>query len=292
MIVVKLMGGIGNQMFQYATGRRVAKVNGTKLNLDTTNFDKNYPNTTSRNFLLKNFNINANIASKKEIRYFKKYKKIHIRILGHIYNTLFANDLIYITEKSYGFNPEILNLKDNIYLDGYWQSEKYFKDIRNILLQEFTTKNKNEKYLMMLEKIETISAVSLHIRRGDYISNKKLVENYGVCNLDYYNKAIALITEKLKNPHFFIFSDDINWAKNNLKIKHEHVFVSGTNLESHEELVLMSKCKHNIIANSSFSWWGAWLNENQGKIVIAPKKWFKNESWIPKDIIPETWITL
>ncbi|MBU4115775.1 hypothetical protein KKC93_01300 [Patescibacteria group bacterium] len=105
MIIIKLMGGIGNQMFQYATGRRVAEINGTKLKLDITHFDKNYPNTTSRSFLLKNFNIDADIASKKEIQYFRKYKKIHIRILGHIYNPLFANDSIYITEKSYGFNP-------------------------------------------------------------------------------------------------------------------------------------------------------------------------------------------
>lgn len=286
------MGGIGNQMFQYATGRRVAKINNIHLKLDTSSFVKEDKETTPRIFKLDHFNIDTEIATKQDIRYFKKFKKVHTKILGRIYNPLFANDSKYITEIGYGFNPGILNLKDDIYLDGYWQSEKYFKDIRDTLIKEFSLKTPGTAFEEQAQIITNHNAISIHIRRGDYVSNTSLAKNYGVCGLDYYMEAIELVTQKVENPHFFIFSDDISWAKENLKITYSHSYVSSEYIKDYEEIILMSKCKYNIIANSSFSWWGAWLNNNPNKIVIAPKKWFRDESWIPKDIIPETWLRI
>jgi len=142
------------------------------------------------------------------------------------------------------------------------------------------------------QKIKEKNSVSLHIRRGDYLTMQKAIDTIGVCPLDYYDKAIREITRKIKNPTFFIFSDDINWVKENLKTNSPTIFVSGGKLKDYEELILMSKCKHNIIANSSFSWWGAWLNNNPNKIVIAPKKWFKDTSKNTRDLIPESWLKL
>ncbi|MBU2530356.1 MAG: alpha-1,2-fucosyltransferase, partial [Elusimicrobia bacterium] len=196
-IIIKLQGGLGNQMFQYATARRVAKVNNAQLKLDTTTLRQKDKNTTHRNLGLHNFNIYLNLVSKKELSYFKKYQKSNVKFFGFIYNKIFASDSIYITEKGYGFNPKILDLKNNVYLDGYWQSEKYFKDIKNLLLKEFSIKNEGDGYLEMLKKIKKINSVSLHIRRGDYISNKKLLENYGICDENYYNNAVSLLAEKL-----------------------------------------------------------------------------------------------
>lgn len=291
MIITKLQGGLGNQMFQYAVGKFLAEKNNAELKLDISNFGQEDKKTTPRKFELKNFNINTKIATREEIKYFKKYKKSNIRFFRFLYNKIFADDSIYISQKSYYFDPEILKLKDNIYLNGEWQSEKYFKNIRNILTQEFTPKIKSYTYEKYIEKIQSTDSISIHIRRGDYL-NKKLLENYGICSLDYYNKAIKLIIEKISNPTFFIFSDDIEWVKENLKIDFPTIFVSNGEIKDYEELILMSKCKHNIIANSSFSWWGAWLNQNPNKIVIAPKNWFKNESWAPKDLIPENWLRI
>ncbi|MFH0972649.1 MAG: alpha-1,2-fucosyltransferase, partial [Patescibacteria group bacterium] len=186
---------------------------------------------------------------------------------------------------------EILKLKDDIFLDGYWQTEKYFKDIEDIIRSEFTLKteysNLNPE---LIAKISSCNSVSMHIRRGDYITNQNTNEFHGICFLDYYKKAINLIAEKFPNPTIFIFSDDLKWCKENIKIKYPIVFVKGN--KNYEDLIMMSKCSHNIIANSSFSWWGAWLNNNPNKIVIAPQKWLNNPNINYSDIIPSTWIKI
>jgi len=189
---------------------------------------------------------------------------------------------------------QFLALPDHSYLEGYWGSEKYFKDIENIIRKEFTLKDKpdaiNQK---MISRIKNCDSVSIHIRRGDYIFDEKTNKYHGVCNLDYYLKAIALVAKKVKKPYFFIFSDDIRWAKQNLHLKFPCVYVNhNIGKKDYEDLRLMSNCCHNIIANSSFSWWGAWLNKNKDKIVIAPKKWFTDKSINTKDLIPKQWLKI
>lgn len=293
------MGGVGNQMFQYAMGRNLASLKNTALELDITWFDYFSKTTTPRYYSLPKFNIIENLAPTKKIKKIQKYKKKNGK-RHFLHNLFFADESIYIQEKQFNFNENILNVSDGTYLTGYWQSEKYFKNIENIIRKEFVlndnpSQNYN-KYLYDIKKVKS-NSVAVHIRRGDY-TDKIIKKNIGLCPLNYYHNTIKKISEKVENPFFFIFTDDIKWTKNNLKLKYPTSFISRKSSKynyknkDYEELILMSKCKHNIIANSSFSWWGAWLNNNPNKIVIAPKKWFNNLNINTEDLIPKQWIKM
>lgn len=143
------------------------------------------------------------------------------------------------------------------------------------------------------QNILSVNAVSLHVRRGDYVSNLTINQFHGTCSLEYYNQAIAQIAKKVETPHFFVFSDDPEWVKSNLKIDYSITIVDHNNADkNYEDIRLMSLCKHHIIANSSFSWWGAWLCRNPNKIVIAPLKWFNDKSINTTDLIPDGWIKI
>ncbi len=183
-----------------------------------------------------------------------------------------------------------------MFIDGYFQCEKYFCNIRSILLKEFTLKSSLSSYSSSLKKnIESFeNTVSLHVRRGDYVSNKVFSDVHGTCNLDYYKKAIEYISKEFEDIKFFVFSDDIAWTKENIDIENVIYVDSEENRIPHEDMYLMSLCSHNIIANSSFSWWGAWLNQNNEKIVIAPKRWFSDDKMQNQslDIVPSSWIRI
>ncbi|OGM91147.1 hypothetical protein A2999_01225 [Candidatus Wolfebacteria bacterium RIFCSPLOWO2_01_FULL_38_11] len=284
MIITKLTGGIGNQMFQYAMARAVAEQNKVDLGIDISWFDRYKNNLTPREYALDDFNISGKLL--KTGIFYRILSK-----LSFLENIRPPQRKYYIKEKQiFHFDPEVFKISGNVYLDGYWQNEKYFKDIEEIIRKEFTLKNPFNKIISgIAEKISETNSVSLHIRRGDYVKDKITNQLHGVCSLDYYLNAINRILEKVSKPSFFIFSDDIEWAKNNLKLNYSTFFISDNLIKDSEELVLMSKCKHNIIANSSFSWWGAWLNQNPQKIVIAPKQWFKDSSIKTDDLIPDSW---
>jgi hypothetical protein len=181
-----------------------------------------------------------------------------------------------------------------VYLEGYWQSPKYFFDIKNIIGYEFTVKTGPDQVNKeLMEKISQVEAVSVHVRRGDYVSNPATGNYHGVCSLDYYRTAVATITGRVRQPHFFIFSDDPAWAEKNLSVIGPKTVIERNGPErGHEDMRLMSLCRHHIIANSSFSWWGAWLCEKTDKIVISPKRWFKKEDIDTKDLVPESWIRI
>lgn len=268
MIIIKLIGGLGNQMFQYALGRHLAYKHRTSLRLDITEFETYKLHKYSLQF----FNILGEIASPDN------REKI---------------SPILIKEPHFHFSPEILDSPDNTYLEGYWQSEKYFKEMESMLRQDFTLKDEFAKLdNEALDAITAHESVSLHIRRTDYITREKTNRVHGVCSLEYYQATISRIAESVKNPYFFVFSDDIRWAKDNLKLDYPVMYVDHGPEKNYEDLILMSRCKHNILANSTFSWWGAWLNANPSKTVIAPKKWFNDTSRNTKDLIPDGWITL
>ena len=287
MIVIKLYGGLGNQMFQYSIGCTLAVKNKTELKFDVSWFNYVKDTTTHREYGLNIFNIIENIATQKEIDKMQKCRKIPGR-RHFLHNFFIANNSIYIKEKQFNFNPEILKISNNAYLDGYWQSEKYFKNIENVIRKKFTLKNKFQiKNIELKEKIKNSNSVSIHIRRGDYAKNLKTKSYHGLCPLDYYYQAILNVIDKVTDPILFIFSDDIKWCKENLKIQSPTNFIEKN--KDYEDLILMSLCKHNIIANSSFSWWGAWLNSNPNKIVIVPKKWFNDPNKNTKDLIPKSW---
>lgn len=289
MIITNLTGGLGNQLFQYATGRRLAQIHKTELFLDTTTF-----NTYKlHNYSLYHFNIIENLATEKELKYFIKENKIYNKIYGYINKFIpYKYKKIAIEIPHSKFLSGILKLPKNAYLQGYWQDERYFKEIRDILLREFTIKESlNYDDTNILNNINKCNSVSLHIRRGDYVTNKNTSQTYNACSLDYYYNAIKKIKKETVNPYFFIFSDDIPWAQENLKIKNCE-FINHNSSKNYIDLFLMTKCKHNIIANSSFSWWGAWLNNNPQKIIIAPKKWFAIEKYNNTKIIPDNWIKI
>lgn len=294
MIIVKLMGGIGNQMFQYAAARRLAYVHGSPLKLDLSWFSDIVAVNTSRGYALDIFAIQEEFAAREEVEALTVRKQGFVECL--IAKVIWRKPVAvpsYIREKQFHFDPAILNLSNNVYLDGYWQSEKYFAEIEDIIRKEFTVKTdqagQNRK---LAELIASSDSVSLHIRRGDYVSNPRTNKYHGICDMDYYSRCLEQLTETVKNPHFFIFSDERDWVSDNLKLPCPTTLVdhNGAN-KGYEDLRLISQCKHHIIANSSFSWWGAWLSDNSGKIVVAPKKWFADEKRNNQtyDLIPEGW---
>jgi hypothetical protein len=205
-------------------------------------------------------------------------------------------DLTPAKEKHFHFDQDFMNIPDNIYIQGYWQSEKYFREISSVIKNDLQLKYPmGLKDKFFYELILKSNSVSLHIRRGDYVPGTYSDQVSECLSLDYYEKAIGQILQKNPDVVFFIFSDDINWAKENLPISRPVFYVDHNSTDANfQDLRLMSLCKHNIIANSSFSWWGAWLNNNSEKEVYAPSKWFNSNArnLDSKDIIPDHWMII
>ena len=272
MIIIQLTGGLGNQLFQYAIGKKLAIQNNTELKLDT-NFFKTYK---WHEYSLTPFNI--------QTKYISILNKFLIQ--KGIIKTY--------SENSFDCDISVLEIPNNTYLKGYFQSYKYFNDLRDELLKDFTIKAEpSEKNKLYLNEITNCNSISLHIRRGNYINIEHVNKHHGVCSIDYYKKAIEIITNKISDPLFFVFSDDIQWAKNNLTFIKNIKYVEINDAKTdYEDLRLMANCRHQIIANSTFSWWGAWLNKNINKIVIAPQKWINDSSINTNDLIPNNWIRI
>lgn len=293
MIVAKLMGGMGNQMFQYAAARRIAEVRKTQIKLDLSFLMAAPPDHTviKRNYELGVLSIIESFASEPEIKdiFFKNYGKLISRFREKILPTWF------VREPHFNYQDFLKKAPSRTYLDGYWQTEKYFIDIDAIIRKEFSFKIKpDSQNQAILDQIKNTGfPVSLHVRRGDYVSNPYTLSYHGLCDMEYYRNAVGIISQRIQNPHFFIFSDEPDWVKDNLEIDFPKTYIDhNKGSKSYEDMRLMSSCKHHIIANSSFSWWGAWLNPDPGKIVIAPRKWFNNDQVDSRDLIPETWIKL
>jgi hypothetical protein len=287
MIISNLTGGLGNQMFQYALGRNIAIKNKTDLKL----FFTNAVFCTQRNFGLECFQIQASIASQTDLQSLNipnnKYSRLFFYYLDKFH--LYSNPKIIIEKNVEIFDPNIINKTGNdSYLIGYWQNEKYFIDIGNTIRKDFAFKERlDSKNQKICDEIKQHNSCSIHVRRTDYLK----YNDVEICNIDYYQKAIAKISSLENNPYFYIFSDDINWVKSNLKIKHPIIFIDhNIGSQAYKDMRLMSLCKHNIIANSSFSWWGAWLNKNVDKIVIGPRMW--NKRYPSKNILPFKWIII
>lgn len=294
MIIIKLFGGLGNQMFQYAAAKALSINTDTELKLDISHFRRVVANESLRDYRLDVFpNIKEFVATKHEIsKLVHQYKFTFFNKIHKNFNKKILNiNKKYKVEKSLSYSPILLDRKKSIYLDGYWQSEKYFDSVGDIIRDCFNLDflRYHENLKPFIDKIQQQEAsVSIHIRRGDYLSNPSANTYHGVADLSYYEKSIhRLITSASSDLSFFVFSDDISWCKKNFIIPYKHFYIdTGTD---YHDLYLMSICKHHIIANSTFSWWGAWLNNNNDKIIIAPKKWFAHQS--PNDILPLNWLT-
>lgn len=282
-LVVELKGGLGNQMFQYASAYGIARSTNQKFFIYTGWYDDNKNAAVERHYELDCFKISAQSIQKKDL---------NIASDNSSNRSLFKKPLRRYVEPAFTYDDLVLNQK-NVYLDGYWQSPRYFDAFRSDILNEFTFQNKPSAELEgIAQQIKADkNSISLHVRRGDYVSVKSANTTHGTTDLEYYKEAVATLAKTVSDPHFFIFSDDPEWCAQNLKPDAPHTFVTGSKTGS-EDLQLMTLCKHNILANSTFSWWGAWLNNNETKTVIAPKKWFRDETLDTRDLFPKDWILL
>jgi len=300
MIIVKLMGGLGNQMFQYAAAKSIALKNETNLFLDTSFLEDNYKkdNFTHRDYELSVYQIKDSIIDKIKLQLFLNKVKIFENFKFNRFNQIIFNYKIpvhkIIRENSLTQKIDIFSsISNNTLLEGYWQSEEYFKSHRDIIKDLFKFNNSIINNNLQTDIINN-NSISVHIRRGDYANNEVINSVHGLCTIEYYTQAFELISSKIINPFFYIFSDDMNWTKKSLNFMNEKyniTYIDQNIINPSEDMNLMSICKHNIIANSSFSWWGAWLNENSEKIVISPSVWTKNNSSNP-NLIPDSWLKI
>jgi len=296
MIIVKIIDGLGNQMFNYALGRSLSLLSGYPLKLDLTSFEeeREFPFT----YKLHYFNIEENIASRQEIEQIRDGFHLNaMKTLAFKLRRRLApyHRKPYVMERFYHFDPGMLNIRDKTYMAGLWQSEKYFKPIESQLRTDFQLKHEpddvNQKFAGM---IQSVNAVSIHHRRKEFAGDRGKKDHQVVMTQDYYDKALKIIEEKVPQPHLFIFSDEIDWVRENLKFNFPVVYVDhNAEEEKHiEDFRLLSLCKHNIISTSTFSWWSAWCNSNPEKIVIAPRTRFSGGPLNPKDVIPDSWIQI
>lgn len=292
MIVTRLIGGLGNQMFQYAVGRALAHRAGSRLALDVSGF----ANYDLRRYELAEFNIAAEVASEKQLIALGAVSKPPTFINRLLRRLGYAAPEHVLREASFTYDNRIERASAPVYLDGYWQSEKYFVHIADELRKEFSLRDAcDTANAEMAAQILAAGsgAVSLHIRRGDYVSNAHTAQYHGVCSLDYYREAVSHIARYVEQPHFFVFSDDHAWVKENLQIDSPMTLVQVNSADRGiYDMMLMKSCRHHVIANSSFSWWGAWLNSHADKIVIAPREWFKQSGNDTRDLIPASWTRL
>lgn len=288
MITMKLKGGLGNQLFQYALGRHLSIMHDTSLILDISS----YNNDKLRDYALDLFCLSKNITLKKLPASGTIFSKLKIRDALSLFSLCKEQKLI--TEQKFNFMEEIFLSSDDSELDGYWQSAKYFCSIEEIIRSEVKLKLPISPYIdSVIKNIKNTNSVSIHVRRGDYADNPTTNSYHGLCSPDWYHEASKLMLDKFKDCHFFIFSDDYEWTISNLKIDGPSTYVSPSPKGSEaEDLIAMSCCNHNIIANSSFSWWGAWLNPNKEKQIIAPSKWFLKGDHDTRDLLPDSWIKL
>ncbi len=292
MIIANIIGGLGNQMFQYATARAISLELGTSLRLDISGYDKY---KLHQGFELQRiFNSTIEIASEMDRRIVLGWQSMTFSR-----KLLLRQRMAWLRSKSFVIEPHfhywqgLAEIPNDCYLMGYWQSEKYFSLAEARIRADFSFKlplqNKNAE---VARKILQANSVSLHVRRGDYATKPQTTATHGLCTLDYYGQSIQYVAERVQQPKFFIFSDDIAWARDNLNISYQCQYVDvNQGEESYNDMRLMSMCNHHIIANSSFSWWGAWLNPKRDKIVVAPKNWFADKT-DAIDLLPQSWIKL
>jgi len=293
MIIVRLMGGLGNQLFQYALGRRLALERGVKVKFDP----KFFAVVKNRPYALDNFNTKVEFASDQEVDEVKgkNLTGIRKRIIYKWQEKLPYFKRRYVKEAFFEFDPKILEVGKSAYLEGYWQTEKYFEPVADDLRTELSPLNPLAPEAVKWDEqiADAPESVSIHLRRGDYVRTPESKEGSSAIQLVYYLDAIQHMDASLDGPEYFVFSDDIRWAEEHLpRTSKIHFLSHGPEVPDVNDLILMSHCRHHILANSSFSWWGAWLSTDPGKIVIAPKIWFPDSIRDTEDIYGSNWVRL
>ena len=284
MNIVWIDGGLGNQMFQYALAMKLGSL-GREVKIDVTKYAEHHVHNDFE--LDRVFGLSCPLASVKEIRRLGYRKANHLT--EFLKRTPFCKKTIY-SHESYAYDERVLEL-DGYYLEGYWQSERYFFDIQDAIREAYRFPALTDGRHRELEaQMRSECSVGVHVRRGDYLRFPKF---QNICTLEYYGKAMDYFRKRFPGEaRFFVFTNDMPWAVEHFQGK-DCCFVEGnTGTDSYRDMQLMSLCRHNIIANSSFSWWGAWLNENPDKIVAAPGRWINDPGEDQKDIVPESWIKI
>jgi hypothetical protein len=285
-VVVPLIGGLGNQMFQYAAARALALRTGAAVKLELSWFGTD----PDRQYALAPFAIEAtSIVSGEQTA--PKYDLLS-RVIRRLPIARKQNGLLVFKEASFRYDAGIEQARAPIFLDGYFQSEKYFSSYRDQIGADFKLRNAPlPPTRAVLNQISQSDAICVHIRRGDYVTNKAANAHHGICSLEYYAAGLERAVEGLAQPHCFVFSDDPTWALENFvpKIPVTFVDIHATN-QAHEDLRLMAACQRYVIANSSLSWWGAWLGSHNNKKVVAPAQWFQKRDIDTSDLVPSSWI--
>ncbi len=285
MIVSRISGGLGNQMFQYAFGLYQAQRNHTELVLDCSALTQD----PSRTYVLDRWKLEARVASDDQRQLFPR------RYGGRGWSNVWRGrvPLRFVRERPFGFQAKYLSCGGGVYLDGYWQSERYFPNLREQLQSQFQPSDSqgiSKESIAIARRMEQGPSVSLHVRRGDYVQNPITLKIHGVCTSGYYRACVEALLERFEKLHLYVFSDDHPWCKQHLRYScpMTHVDHNGP-AEAHEDLWLMTRCRHHIVANSTFSWWGAWLRVDESGTVYAPERWFLDARFNSRSIVPATW---
>jgi Glycosyl transferase family 11 len=302
-VVARLFGGLGNQMFQYAAGRSLAVRTGSRLVLDATGFT--LP-TVRRGYALDGYALAAETRfdgyrhspRRSAVRFPASQSRWLQRIAEVVRGAFSAIDsdageekFSLFAERSFDFDPRFFTCGPQSYLVGYWQSERYFADVAGAVRKELTYRPAPDaSNARWLERIRASNSVCIHVRRGDYLLPAHF-RHHGLCSPEYYRRAMGLLRERLGDPRFFIFSDDWPWCREHLADTDVVIVDANTPDAGQAELRLMAACRHHIIANSSLSWWAAWLAAGSGQIVVGPTPWFSHRSNTP-DLLPLGWVAL
>ncbi|MGR3551127.1 alpha-1,2-fucosyltransferase [Pseudooceanicola sp.] len=274
MIYTRFHGRTGNQMFQYAAARALALTRGTEVVLDD-----RYAVSRGERSITRIWDLPVVEAQMPPSKHDRPVANLLWRYLGQSPR--------HHREKGLGYDPRFFDLPDDSYLHGYWQSEKYFGSHATQIREDFTFPPVRGRNADLALEIGATLSLSLHVRRGDYAA----VSAHGVCGQDYYDAALAEVLPRLNgDPVIYVFSDDPDWARHNLVLPGRKVVIDHNGTEADfEDMRLMSLCQHNIIANSSFSWWGGWLNRNPAKVVVGPRQWFADPKLVNPDMLPDAW---
>jgi hypothetical protein len=297
MVVVQLLGGMGNQMFQYALGRSLSIRNHTSLKVDTSILLDHRPGVHAVN---RNYDLDIFLAAPEHARPVDRWKYnwhglgLAGKIAGRTHQLILGNPTF--REKSFGFDPAVASLSGNIYLAGLWQSFRYFEDVAQVIRDDFRMKALAEGPAPeMLARIAGSRAVCLNVRRADYVTHASTAQALGFIGLDYYKDAVQLLRERFEDLEFYVFSDEIEWCRENFEFLGSRVTYVGHEYAGPKfswYLELMKACMYFIIPNSTFAWWAAWLGAAPGKVVIAPRNWFRHGRQSGDDLVPPEWIRL
>jgi hypothetical protein len=290
-VIVRLMGGLGNQLFQYAAGRAAALKSQSRLRLDVSW----YANRIDREYVLSHFDIQEDLLSSREsllLRYWTDHRK-HRRAKAAVKWLMPPLRVTCFSDPAGPADPTLFAGEGHWLLEGFWQSPIYFDAIGDLIRRELNVRSApNERNAALENSFGDCESVAVHVRRGDYVSDPRANRVHGTCDRDYYEAAATLVCDRVASPKFFVFSDDLDAARNELRLPGPTEFIDG-NTNSWDDLRLMRSCRHHIIANSTFSWWGAWLAAHPAQVVIAPKDWFRpgaKPAHHADDLIPASWI--